>query len=173
MQAWSRILILLAATVQGLKLTPVHHGMQKIDLSYESHVATTALTNALQKIEDGNLPFHDSKALLETEEIQKLHSVVRRWANMEDRLKGAIAPGSTSQVRCFRPQIVPYLALIFPSPFSCSCLRISCTTLPLFESSLVICSCELMTINKRSLNWNCLVQLYGNTSLPGAVSTPT
>eukprot|EP00981_Chlorochromonas_danica_P010123 scaffold3045_cov179-Ochromonas_danica.AAC.6 len=101
MHAWSRVLILLAATVQGLKLTPVHHGMQKIDLSYESHVATTALTNALQKIEDGNLPFHDSKALLETAEIQKLHSVVRRWANMEDRLKGAIAPGSTSQLQLF------------------------------------------------------------------------
>jgi hypothetical protein len=93
-----KLVILLPVLIQALRLTPIQHSTQKVDLTYESHIATSALRNALFKLNQGSLPLDDAKTLLEDPEIVRLQSVVRRWTSMEDRLKGAIAPGSFSQV---------------------------------------------------------------------------
>jgi hypothetical protein len=93
-----KTLVLFPVLIQALKLTPVQHNTQRIDLVNESRIATSALIDAIQKVEAGELPTHDAQALLEVPAIQGLHSVIRRWESMEDRLKAIIAPGSPSQV---------------------------------------------------------------------------
>lgn len=83
----------------ALKLTPVQPSTQRIDLANESKNTAIALTEALLRIEKGDLPLSDAALLIEVPEIQRLFAVVRRWMNMEDKLKTIILPGSLQQVR--------------------------------------------------------------------------
>jgi hypothetical protein len=93
-----RFVVALPVIVEALRLTPVQHGTQKVDLAYESHIATSALSNALLKLNQGNILLDDAKSLLQDPEIQRLQSVAGRWTAMEERLRGAIASAPSSQV---------------------------------------------------------------------------
>lgn len=73
--------------------------VQRIDLASESKNTATALTNVLYKIEQGDLPLDDADKLLEVPEIHNLQTIIRRWSNMEEKLKSIISPSADNQVR--------------------------------------------------------------------------
>lgn len=82
----------------ALKLIPIQPSTQRVDLATESRNTAIALTNALYKIEQGEVPLEHSQQMLQSPEMQKLQGVVRRWISMEEKLRSAITPGSTQQV---------------------------------------------------------------------------
>lgn len=95
--AWVTCLTALPLA-NALKLTPIQPSTQRVDLATESRNTAIALTNALYKIEQGEVPLEHSQQMLESPEMQKLQGVVRRWISMEEKLRNAITPGSTQQV---------------------------------------------------------------------------
>ena len=93
------------APAQALKLTPVQQLTQRVDLASEVRSTTTTLSVALLKFQQGEIPLHDSKQLMESHDMQKLQAVVRRWNNIADRVRMAIAPSSPSQVSVYFLQL--------------------------------------------------------------------
>ena len=93
----SRLLLFLPV-VASLKLTPVQQLTQRVDLSNEVQTTTVTLNNALSTFEQLELISEiDLKDFLESPEIQKLYSVIRRWSYIEERLKISMSSGSLSQ----------------------------------------------------------------------------
>jgi hypothetical protein len=117
-------ILMLIAPIAALKLTPVQQQTQRIDLANESKNILMALNNAIRRTQHYD-PMTD---LMMSAEFLNLHTIIKRWSYIEEKLRSAILPGSLQQVKFFF--LTSYLLLINFFPLSSKCLRTSFTILP-------------------------------------------
>ena len=122
LRAWKILSIVLLARnmignfkfvdVDALKLTPVQQLTQRIDLSNEAQSSFIAVNSAVKKkqqilqfvIVDDEYQQNDRslepyfRDVLESAEFQKLHSTIKRWSLIEDKLRHAISIENHTQV---------------------------------------------------------------------------
>lgn len=90
--------LLLSLTVgTSLKLTPVQHSTQRLDLSQESTLISNAFNEAKALItnEAGDSLEFDASSLLHSKTIKKLVNSIERWNVVEKRLQNGIVNGDT------------------------------------------------------------------------------
>lgn len=95
---------IVAATVaSSLKLTPVQQGTQKLDLLNEARMSSATLNSAVDKI--STVEVNSGEDLLESTEIHRLLSMIKRWSVIEERLLIGSSPEILHQLKSFEDVI--------------------------------------------------------------------
>jgi hypothetical protein len=81
----------------ALKLTPIQPSRQKIDLFTEVQNTEVALATATSKLEHQEFPMNHMQSLLDHFEYQRLQTMIKRWLNIEEKLRITLTTESSLQ----------------------------------------------------------------------------